>query len=116
VLRRSTAAKDISGVMCCSLGRFLQLSLSHLFLGMPAALIFGAMRLLSSINLQLQHVGTNAVVVVVGFLALMLASSGRFPLSSSLLTEFLGGQKCSNCGLGCFPFCGALFEDIHQFV
>jgi hypothetical protein len=28
----------------------------------------------------------------------------KFPLSSSLLTEFLDGRKCSNCDLGCSSF------------
>jgi hypothetical protein len=28
----------------------------------------------------------------------------RFPLSSSLIMEFLDVRRCSNCCLGCFPF------------
>jgi hypothetical protein len=40
----------------------------------------------------------------------------RFPLSSSLLTKFLDGWRCSNCGVDCFPFGSVLFEGCRQVV
>jgi hypothetical protein len=51
------------------------------------------------------------VVDAVGFLALLTTSSVKFPLSSSLPTEFLDGRRCSNCGFG-----SALCDDCRQVV
>jgi hypothetical protein len=59
---------------------------------------------------------STPVVDAVGFLALLSASSVDFPLSFSLLMVFLYGRKCSNCGVDCFPFGGALFEDCRQVM
>jgi hypothetical protein len=66
-LLRSTAAEDRPGEVgleenslpAVVLGG---LSLSHLFLGVPAALIVGGTRFLSVLQLQLQAVGMDAVL------------------------------------------------------
>jgi hypothetical protein len=40
----------------------------------------------------------------------------KFPLSSTLLAEFLVGWRCSNGILGCFPFGNAPFDDFLQVL
>jgi hypothetical protein len=43
-------------------------------------------------------------------LSSLVSAVCRFPLSSSLLTEFLVGRRCSNCGPGYFPLAALPLE------
>jgi hypothetical protein len=65
--------------------------------------------------LQLQLGVIDSVADAVGVLALSFASSLGFCFHS-LLTEFLNGRKCSNCGLDCFPLGSTPFEDCRQVM
>jgi hypothetical protein len=50
------------------------------------------------------------------FLGSLVGVVCEFALSFSLLMEFLFGRRCSNCGLGCFPFGSARFDNCVQLV